>query len=199
MPAIMVPKKRAETPVGGGDFTWPKGPWKGIIDTSTTRSFPEFIGRDVEAAARGNGKPRGYASGDGDILSLQVGSNTGLAGQDDVGARKFFMDFVIRDGDVSVEAGPEIPEASWQMQKSAALLANLALALNATEEVEYEGQTMISTAESFLEDLKSGAYNGTTIGYETSQRSWASKEKGSDGKPLKSGVNVEVTGFFTAV
>mgnify|MGYP001569390122 CR=1 FL=1 len=193
MPAIMVPKKRAETPIGGGDFTWPKGAWKGVIDTTNVRAFPDFIGRDIEAAQANGKKGRGYASGDGEILSLQVGSNVGLGEQEDVGARKFFIDFVIRDGDVSVEAGPAIPEASWQMQRSAALAANLAISQNAVEEVEFEGETMVATSESFLEDLKSGAYNGTTIGYDVATRPWTSKDK------TKTGVNVEVTGFFTAV
>lgn len=194
MTQIMVPKRRAETPVGSGKVTQAEGAWKGTIDEVRVKPFPEFIGKDIEA-----GRQRGYKSGDGEILSIEVGGQTPLDGQEGVGGRKFFFDFVTRDGDVEISAGPDIPEESWQMQRSAALLTNLALALGETEDVEIEGEMYVQTKEGFLDSLKAGEYNTREIGYKLFHREWASKEKKADGTPLKSGTEVKVEEFFAAV
>lgn len=186
MPSIMVPKTRAETPIGGGDRKFPEGDWKGKIEEVRIRSFPDWI--DPSAG-------RGYASATGEIVSIQLGSNVALeAGQEDAGNQKHFVDFVTRDGQVSVEAGPDIPEASWQMQRSAALLANLAIALGETNEVEFEGEVMVETAEGFLDTLREGGYNDRDIGFSTYHRNWTSKTD-----PSKTGTEVVTSAFFVAV
>jgi len=103
------------------------------------------------------------------------------------------IDAVIRDGNVTVDAGPAIPSGSWQMQRSAASLANLALALGLTDEVELDGQTMTVTAEDFLTQLQDEALNGSTVGFTIYHRNWTSKKDG------KTGTSAELKEFFTAV
>lgn len=192
MAGIMVPKARAETPVGSGkDTPFPEGGWIGTLEDVRVRTFPEWIDPTQN---------RGYASKDGEIVSIQLGENTGIeVGQAEVGARKFFVDFVTRDGDVAIEAGPDIPEASWQMSKDAAMLANLAAALGATEEVEFNGETYVQIAEGFLDQLRDGTLSGTRVGFTTFHRNWTSKTgKNPDGTPKK-GTEVKVREFFQAV
>jgi len=186
----MVPKSRAEAPVGGGKTIQAEGDWKGVLQAVRVRPFPDFIGRDIS-----DDKNRGYASPDGEILSIEIGDNAPLGeGMEDFGARKRFVDFVIRDGDVGIDAAPDIPAASWQLQRSAALLANFALALGATDEVTDEaGDVFVATAEDFLDQLRDEELNGATVGYTISHRKWTSK----DG--AKSGTEDSVTAFFTAV
>lgn len=185
----MVPKTRAEAPVrsGGAKVLQAEGPWKGTIDAVRVRPFPNFIGKDIE-----DGKERGYSSGDGEILSIEIGSNVPLKeGMEDYGARKRFVDFVIRDGTATVS--DVIPEDSWQMQRSAALLANLALALGATEELTDDQENVfVVTSEDFLETLKGEGFNSQIVGYTVAHRPWTSKEG-------KKGTDDEVTEFFTAV
>jgi hypothetical protein len=199
MTQIMVPKRRAETPVGNGKFTQAEGSWKGTLDAVRVKPFPEFIGKDIDA-----GRQRGYVSGDGEILSLEIGGQEPLDGQEDAGNRKFFVDLVIRDGDVEISAGPDIPEKSWQMQKSAAMLANLAISLGEVEDVEVEGadgksEVYVQTKEGFFEALQEGVYNDRLLGYRLRHRNWTSKEKAADGSPMKSGTEVILEEFFTAV
>lgn len=192
MNGIMVPKARAESPTqgGGSKFVLPEGNWLGTIEKVTVKAFPDFIdpvGRPTS----------GYASKDGEILGIQFGSLQGL----DEGApqginNKFFFDFVTRDGAATVEAGPDIPEKSWQMQRSATFLANLAVALGATEDVEYEGQTYVRTTDDFLQQLRDGDFNGATVGFNVYHRTWQKKE---GGVVTKEGVNVELREFFQAV
>lgn len=181
MPGIMVPKSRAETPVGGTSRIFPAGQWIGKIDEVYVQTFPTWATPN-----------QGYASAEGEIVSVQLGEARALGeGQEDPGNGKFFVKFVTRDGALEIEAGPDIPDASWQMQRSAAQLANLALALGQTEDVEMEGETYTVTSEGFLDALRSGELNGTEIGFTTFHRSW---KKGD-----KSGTNVELKEFFTAV
>ena len=188
MSGIMVPKARAEAPVGGGEFTFPEGSFIAEIEQVRTKPFPEWL------AGRA-----GYASSEGEITSIQLGAITPTEGDGNVGNRKFFIDFTTRDGEVSVEAGPDIPEVSWQMQKSAALLTNLAQALGATDEVEMEGETYVVTTDGFLEQLKSGELSGSRVGFTTFHRKWTSKTaKNADGTS-KSGTEVRVQEFFQAV
>lgn len=186
MAAIMMPKAKAETPVGGGKTVFPEGSFVGTIEEVRTRAFPDWINPSTN--------PRGgYASTDGETLSIQLGGNVNLdEGGASAGNQKMFIDFVIRDGDVTVEAGPEIPEVSWQMQKSAALLTNLALALGATEEIEDEaGNVFITTTEDFLSSLQSGALTGSRVGFTTYHRPWTSKAG-------KTGTEVNTSEFFAA-
>ena len=181
MAGIMVPKSKAETPIGGGDRLFPAGTWIGKIDQTYVQDFPEWVT-----------EKQGYGSKEGEVVSVQIGSARPLGeGQEDAGNQKFFVKFVTRDGEIEVSAGPDIPGGSWQMQRSAAQLTNLALALGQTEEVQMEGETYVVTSDSFLDDLRSGALNNAEVGFTTFHRAWKSG--------TKSGTSVELKEFFTAV
>lgn len=189
MSGIMVPKARAEAPnQGGGESVFPEGSFVGVIEKVVVRPFPEFIAKALADGASN----RGYSSGDGEILSIWLSDNTPVGDASSPGARKMFVDFVIRDGKAEISDGNAIPEASWQMQRDAALLTNLALALGATEEVTYEGETYLVTTDGFLQQLIEGDLNGSKVGFVTSHRKWTSKATG------KSGTEVRTTEFFGA-
>src|SRR5690606_7321809 len=174
---IMVPKARAEAPTAGGDNIFPEGLWSGALEEVRPRPFPDFIARDI-ADGKTN---RGYTSGDGEIFGLQFGSNESLEGGPDVGSQKVFVDFVVRDGKVEITDAAAIPDTSWQMQRSAALLVNLALALGATNEVEYNGQTYLETTPDFLDQLRNGDFKGARVGFRVVHRKWESKATGKSG------------------
>ena len=185
---IMVPKQQAETPSGGGDQPFPAGNWIGTFEDATTKGIPPFL--------EGESFPtRGYVSEDTEIVTLYIGQNRPLDGQDDVGERKFFVDLVTRSGDVDwtnvdYNAGKGYP--AWQVQRSARLAMNLAMALGLTETVtDEEGNEYETIGEDFLDTLRSGGLNGTEVGYEVRHRNWKTKEK--------SGVEEQIAGFFTAV
>lgn len=185
-PAIMVPKSKADAPNEGRDFTFPEGSFIGEIEEVRIRAFPDWID------PTGN---RGYSSTDGELTSIQIGSIQGMdENAPDLGNSKHFVEFVTRDGQVEISAGPGIPEASWQMANSAAMLANLAAALGATDEVEGEdGETYVVTTDDFLDNLKAGAVKGSKVGFVTRHRKWKSKKTG------KEGVEVQTQEFFQAV
>lgn len=186
MPAIMVPKSSADAPNAGRDFTFPEGSFIGTIDEIRVREFPDFID------PTGN---RGYSSTDGEILSIQIGEISSMETDGpDVGNAKHFVDFIVRDGNVEITEGPGIPEKSWQMQKSAAMLTNLAIALGATEEVEGEdGTVYVATTDDFLDTLRDGGFKGSKVGFVTRHRNWTSKKTG------KTGTEVQTQEFFQAV
>ena len=189
MAQLIVPQTQAETPTGGGKKIFPAGPWIGTIDDVRLGGHPPF----VDVAANPNA---GYIADDGERMSLQLGSNEPMDGQDPVGNLKYFAEFTTRDGDLSIEdvdvTEKDVPY--WQLQSSARLLANLALALGQTETVTLpNGTTGVAVVEGFLQALQDGAFNGTRVGFEVYHRPWTSK----DG--TKSGVNVNIRGFFAAV
>lgn len=184
-PAIMVPKATADAPNARGEWTFPEGSFIGEIEEVRIRAFPDWID------PTGN---RGYASTDGEIVSLQIGSIQATDSDADVGNAKHFVDFITRDGNVEITAGPDIPDASWQMKNAAAMMANLATALGATEEVEGEdGLTYTVTTDDFLDNLRSGALKGSKVGFVTTHRNWKSKKTG------KTGTEVQTQEFFQGV
>jgi len=189
MSGIMVPKERVEAPLRGqGESVFPEGSFIGTIEKTVVRTFPEFIGKAIEEGATN----RGYSSGDGEILSVWLSDNQPLDGAPSPGARKMFIDFVIRDGKATIEDGNAIPDASWQMEKSAVLLAKLAAAIGATTEVTFEGKTYTQTTDDFLQQLIDQDLNGVQVGFTTNHRKWTSKATG------KSGVEVQTEEFFSA-
>jgi hypothetical protein len=184
MAGIMVPKAKMEAPTTG-DTPFAEGDFIGVIEEVRIRTFPDWIDPSQN---------RGYASTDGEIVSIQLGSNTNTTpGGANVGGRKMFVDFVTRDGDVEVSAGPDIPEASWQMQRGATMLARLAAALGATEEVELDEETYVTTSDDFLDTLRAGGFNGQKVGFTVAHRKWTSKDK------TKTGTEASVREFFQAV
>ncbi len=192
MAGIMVPKSRAEAPTGGGNRLFPAGEYAGTIEEVRTRPFPDY----VDPVSRPKG---GYASSDGEILSIQLGENRALNNESaDPGNQKMFVDFVIRDGDVAIDSGPNIDDRSWQMQRSATLLTNLALALGATSEVTGEdGDTYVVTVDNFLSELRDGNLNGTNVGFTTYHRPWEKKNEAGD--VVKSGTDVHLSEFYETV
>lgn len=186
MPGIMVPKSRAEAPVGSGrDFVFPEGSWIFNLDDVYIQDLPPWAGTPG----------RGYASDEGEIISLQFGEATAAAdGQGDPGNGKLFVKFVTRDGEIGIEDGPIADDSpSWQMRKDAALLTNLALALGQTEDIESGGEIYSMTREGFLDALRGGEFKDTKIGVNVYHKSWTSKDKS------KTGTEVLVSEFFTVV
>ena len=183
MGQIMVPTSQAEAPVGeGGNNVFPKGSWTGVIDEVRVRDFPDFVTPH-----------QGYESEDGEVLSIQFGSNSPLDGQAECGESKHFVDFVVRDGEVdgaSVDLGAT-ESANWQLQRGIRLLANLGIALGQTEEVEFEGEMMTAVDGEFLENLQAGEFTGSEVSFVVTHRNWTSGEK--------SGVNVGTREFLQAV
>lgn len=188
MAQIVVPQALAEN-LGGERKAQAAGAWQGTIDEVRVRGFPDFV--DPIANPRA-----GYASADGEILSIELGSQEPLEGQDDVGGTKYFVDFVVRDGDLEIEdvdtSQRDVPH--WQLQSSARRMANLAIALGHVEEVEDEdGNNMVVVAEGFRDSLMNGAVKGSQVGYKLFHRNWTSKKSG------KSGTEVRVESFQPAV
>ena len=190
MPGIMVPKSTLEDFGKARDSHFPEGTWIVALEEVREKGFPEFIGANVA-----KGVNAGYTSGEGEILGLQFGGARSADGTDDTN-QKLFLDIITRDGEISVEAGPDIPESSWQMQRSATIMALLAQACGATEDVPYEGKTYTKTTDDFLEQLKAGEFNGTSFGVETYHRTYKRRD---DAPNEKTGVEVVVREIFQAV
>lgn len=157
---IMIPVEQAENPAGtGGTFTFPAGPWTGKIDTVRSRGIPtDSSGRAFS----------GYSSTDGEVFGLQLGNNEPGDGQDEVGATKMFVDIAISDGDLDL-SNVDITTRDapfWQLQRSAKLFVNLAIALDAADMIEANGSSVWSVGETFVEDLRSGKYDGVNVGFE---------------------------------
>jgi hypothetical protein len=187
MARIVVPQALAED-LGGERKTQPAGTWQGTIDEVRVRGFPDFVDPV-------NNPRAGYANKNGEILSIELGSQEPLEGQDDVGGTKYFVDFIVRDGDLEIEdvdpSERNVPH--WQLQSSARRMANLAIALGHVEEVEDEdGNTQIAVAEGFRDALLNGAIKGTRVGYVLTHRNWTSKTG-------KSGTEVRTKTFQPAV
>lgn len=160
-PQIMIPQQQAERPRGSGaSKTQPKGAWEGSIDEVRERSFPDWVDPV--------GRPKsGYASTDGEILSLQFGDQVPLESQEDYGKGKLFVDLVIRDGDTTLETVnvSDRNSKSWKLQEGARMLVNLAIALGQTETVDTDDGPMTAIREGFLDALRSGEYTGQRVGY----------------------------------
>lgn len=185
---IMVPKSSVEDFSKPRSSEFPEGTWYVDLDLVRERPFPDFVAANVAA-----GKNTGYASEDGEILSLQFGSGRNPETGETTN-QKLFVDLVVRDGATTI--AESIPEASWQMQRSATLLALLATAAGATEDVEYEGKTYVTITDGFLEALRNGEYDGRSFGVVTWHRRYARK---TDAPGEKSGVEVGVREIFQAV
>lgn len=159
-----VPTSNAKSLAGGGASTpFGAGSWKGILE--------EVRVKDELPRTQAGQLFAGFAGPTGRILTLIIGSNEPLEGQDGVGARKRFEDFVVEDGGMHISdvdvAARDVPH--WKLQRSALALANLAHALGAVE--EEDGRWIVS--ETFLADLEDGAFKGAEIAYTI----WHRKDK----------------------
>jgi hypothetical protein len=172
---IIRPVKQVEslTPKGGGNTPFPTGAAQGTIEDTKIRNLGElYLGNktDEELAKQG------YTSADVEVLSLTVGSITGLEGQQ-VGNRKFFTpDIVIRDGEFSI-MDTSIPEKAWQITRSQDALVNMAVALGQAEEVTMEdGESGYAIANGFVEALVAGEFNGQEIGFVVTHRPYTKRD-----------------------
>lgn len=186
MPDIIVPTAQAET-LTQPQTPFPKGAWQGRIEEIHQRTLDYLQGRTQEQLNR-----QGHTSDEVTVATIQIGSNRGLEGQDDVGERKFFAPnntgIVVRDGNYHL-TDDNVPETAWQLHRSRRIIANLALALGQT--IQEGDQTRV--AENFVDALLDGEFKGQEVGYVVAHRPWESK----DGE--KSGVEELVETFAPAV
>jgi len=190
MSQIMIPTSQAEAPVGDSNNVFPKGSWCGTIDSVRVRELPPWANIDG----------RGYSCDDGEVLSIQFGTNRPLDGQDECGEKKHFVDFVIRDGEETSETVDVMDRgvSCWQLQKGTRLLANLGAAMGQTEVLEIEdGTSMTVVAEDFLDNLKSGAFDNEEVSFGVFHKPWTTKVE--NGETPKSGTEVITKEFFQAV
>lgn len=184
MSGIMVPRSTIEEFTSPRSAVFPEGLWRVTLDTAREKAFPAFIADNVAA-----GKNAGYSSGDGEILGLQFGSASN-AETGETTNQKLFVDIVTRDGNVTIDGGETIPSSSWQMQNSAALLALMASATGAVEDVEGpDGQMYARIVDGFLDALRRGELPQVIV--ETYHRNWKTA--------TSSGTEVRVRNFIQAV
>lgn len=167
MATMVIPQSQIESLRGSaGDFVWPEGAYEATMESFTVKDLPSTQSGDPFA---------GYETTDGTLLTIRLGSIQPLEeGMGEVGNRKIFVDIVISDGehtlqnvDVSVQGA-----AYWQIQKSAKMVGNLALALGA---VDFVGED-VEVQDGFLDALVNGEYTGQRIGFVLFNR------KGKNGK-----------------
>ena len=139
------------------DFLFPAGPWMGTIDIVRSRSIPMFEGKPFA----------GYDSEEGELLSLQIGTNQALDGQVDIGATKFFVDIAVECGndtlaniDTQIHSHP-----NWQLQQSVVTITQLAIALDAAEKVGENGSESWEVSEDFVDNLRAGVYDNVQVGF----------------------------------
>lgn len=155
MATISIPTRQAESLRGSdSEKIFSAGAWRGKILQTDVKDLP----------SRNDGSPfAGYQSTEGQRLAVRIGENTPVDGQDDVGGMLWFEDIVLQDGELDIYSIDVTAKnhPSWQLQKSARKLVNLAMALGQTEEVD--GNVVVN--EGFVEALAAGEFNGTELGY----------------------------------
>lgn len=185
---IFRPVKAVEdlAPKGGEKFVFPEGAYTGTIEKTNVRGLT-YLGNKTEEELTN----QGYTSADVEALSFQLGSITALEGQGEIGNRKFFTpDIVVRDGDLTIT--DEAPEGAWQLAKSQTNLLAIAVALGVAEEVEQDGESGYAIANSTIEALMGGEFDGQQIGFVVKHRKYT-KRDGS------AGVEVQVSQYVPAV
>lgn len=190
MASFSIPVRAVESMSSSGGSapkTWPAGPWKGTIETVESRTLP----------ATKDGRPfAGYVNtgDDGKRLSIMIGDNEPLDGQDAVGAQKRFVDLVLEDGEYNFDNVDPMARGhdAWQLQRSQLLATNLALALG---QVEEDGEGNVSIADGFLEALEAGAFNGLQVGFEIYHRKGKPKKNDDTGE-METPIYAEIDTFF---
>lgn len=159
-----IPLEQAQAPNAGGsnDTPIPTGSWKGVIESTNVRPFPDFVAQNIR-----DGRNTGYENADGQILSIQIGQTTPLEGQESYGNRKVFVDFVLRDGERTLDTvdTTERGVAHWQLQKSARMVGNLALALDQVTRAEVNGAQVVMVNDGFIAALMDESFNGQEVGF----------------------------------
>lgn len=159
-----IPRSAVNAQVAGAqsEFKFATGLYSGTLET--------FDYKDLPRAA--NGSPfAGYATTVGNRLTIRLGDIEPLeetsSSKDAIGNRKYFVDIVLSDGDLTIDTVDvnERDAAHWQLQGSAKIVATLAQALGETEEVGED----VAITDGFLGALQNGAYAGTRIGFKLVQ------------------------------
>lgn len=155
MASISIPTRQVENLRGSdSEKIFGAGSWRGKITQVDMKDLP----------ARSDGTPfAGYQSTEGQRLAIRIGNNQPMEGQDEVGGMLWFEDIVLQDGELDIYSIDVTAKGhpSWQLQKSARKLVNLAMALGQTE--EQDGSVVVN--DGFVESLAAGEFNGTDIGF----------------------------------
>ena len=132
---------------GGGSDWYPVGTYEVTLDEVRLQDLPETD----------DGEPwKGYATADGEQLSIQFGNFVPTEGaKDPPGNNKMFLKVLLRDGAMKVmDVAPKDPDY-YELGKGKRRLASLADALQIPDTV---------TPVEFIEGLKNGEYNGSVVG-----------------------------------
>ena len=191
MAGFRIPKRAAES-LKSESQPFPAGPWIGEFEDVEVRSLPDWSEWKKPESS-------GYESTDGEELSIQIGRNR-FAGNvpsgeeaPTVGEKKKFFNLVLRDGNRTVEdVDVDARSVSYfKLQKSARMLANLAIALGWTD----EAGDSIEVRDGFVDALRSGAFKGDRVGFTIYHRGYnTTNPDGSKGR----GIAEEIEGFFAA-
>jgi len=161
---LRMPTEQVNQPaVQGGDQPFPEGVYIGAITEPTTgvrqRIAPDFFS---------DGDNPQIAGDDGDLLAVWLGDNTRCDEGDDPGARIYFMDLIVRDGDTELESlDPEnLNGVGWGIARDARYFVQLANALGAV--TEEDGYTV--PAPNFRQLLLQGTFDGARVQYEVRHR-----------------------------
>lgn len=186
---IFRPVKAVEdlAPKGGEKFTPDEGAYQGTIEATKVRPLT-YLGNKTEEELNN----QGFTSPDVEALSFQIGSVSALEGQTDFGNRKFFTpDIIVRDGELTI--ADEVPESAWQIARSQTALLAVAVALGVAEEVTNEaGESGYAIANSTIESLLGGEFDGQRLGFVVKHRKFTRKNG-------EAGVEVQVSQYVPAV
>lgn len=163
-------------------WRYPAGAYKMRIDEVRTDSFPDWADADSN---------NGFAHPDGEQLSVQFSTVEVLdadTSREEIGERKFFYRFTIRDGQHDTEnIDPTDTDVDyWRLVRSSQELTKLARGLGVAD----ESGGFVSTPDTFVDDLRNGKFDGQTVGVELWHREYQSN--GEDH------VDVRVDDFFEA-
>lgn len=151
-------------------FVWPEGAYRGTLESVERKDLPSTAA----------GEPfKGYlsAGNEGERLAIKLGDITPLESQGDVGARKWFVDLVIKDGTFTYGDYDVLPKDAWQLKRSAEVIANLA---NALDQGTVDGNNFVMN-DGFVEALANGDFDNTEIVFVVAH----SKKKDKDGNPYQ--------------
>lgn len=153
MNPIAVPVTVVEAPVSNGFKLQQQGTWIGEVEDVQVKPLPPFAG----------GPTSGYASADGEVVTVRFGNQQPTEGQEEYKG-KAFLDLVTRDGELDISSD-DIPENAWRLYQSKVAAVKLAIGLGVAQVVEVNGQPCYVPAEGFFDSLIAGQFNGQKVGY----------------------------------
>ena len=157
--SLILPSRQAESLRNTSDTRplKPAGQWEGTIESAEVRTGPPINNKTGDML-------KGFVGPEARRLTITIGDNKPLDGQQDVGGQKEFLDIVLEDGPYSLRetAYDDIPDEAWQLQRSARIVANLAVARG---EITMADEENARVNDDFLDKLEEGDYVGETIRY----------------------------------